>query len=88
MNSDEIQSLFVAQLETYVPIKGEPSDPDLFALRETITALLLPITYDGENRVHNLVDLIMIEDAYKEHHVANPPPPPQTPGYLRHLHPH
>ena len=75
MKSDEIQSLFAAQLETYAPIKGKPSDPDLSALQETITALLLPITYDGENGVHNLVGLIMNEYAYKMRHGANFPTP-------------
>ena len=62
MNLDKIQSLFAAQLETYAPIEGQPSDPDLCALRETLMALLLPISYDGENGVHNLVGLIMNED--------------------------
>ena len=64
MKSDEIQSLFVAKLETYAPIEGQTSDLDLSALRETLTALLLPIAYNGEKGVHNLVILIMDEDAY------------------------
>ena len=71
MKSDEIQSLFAAKLETYAPIEGQPSDPDLSNLRETITALLLPIAYDGEKGVHNLVGLIMDEDAYKSRHGKN-----------------
>ena len=45
------------------------------SLREMITNLLLPIAYDGENGVHNLVGLIMNEDAYKERHGANFPTP-------------
>ena len=75
MKSDEIQSLFAAQLKTYAPIEGQPSNPDLSSLREMITNLLLPIAYDGENGVHNLVGLIMNEDAYKERHGANFPTP-------------
>ena len=59
MKSDEIQLLFAAQLKTYAPIEVQHSDPDLSALREILTALLLPITYDGENGVHNLFGLIM-----------------------------
>ena len=59
MKSDEIQSLFATKLETYAPIEGQPSDPDLSALRDTLTALLLPIAYDGEKGIHNLVGLIM-----------------------------
>ena len=62
MKSDEIQSLFATTLETYVPVEGQPSDPDLSALRETPTALLLPTSYDGEKGIHNLVGLIMYED--------------------------
>ena len=47
MKSDEIQSLFVATLEMYAPVKGQPSYPDLSALQETLPAFLLPIAYDG-----------------------------------------
>ena len=43
MKSDEIQSLFATTLETYVPVEGKPSYPDLSALQETLTALFLPI---------------------------------------------
>ena len=71
MKSDEIQSLFAAKLETYAPIEGQLSEPDLSALRETLAALLLTITYDGENGFHNLFGLIMNEDAYKMRHCAN-----------------
>ena len=75
MKSDKIQSLFAAQLETYAPIEGQPSDLDLSALRETLTAPLLPIEYDEEKGVHRLVGLIMNEDAYKKRHGANFPTP-------------
>ena len=75
MKSDEIQSLFVAKLETYAPIEGQPSDLDLSALQETLTDFLLPIAYDGENVVHNLVCLIMKEDAYNMRYGANFPTP-------------
>ena len=50
-------------------------DPDLSNLRETLTALLLPIAYDGEKGIHNIVGLIMDEDAYKALHGANFPTP-------------
>ena len=50
-------------------------DLDLSALRETLTALLLPITYNGEKGIHNFVGLIMDEDAYKTRHEANFPTP-------------
>ena len=75
MKSDEIQLLFAMALETYAPVEGQPSDPDLSTLQETLTALLLPITYDGEKGVHNLVGLIIDEDAYKACHGANFPKP-------------
>ena len=75
MKSDEIQLLFAAQLETFAPIEGQPLDPDLSAMQETLTALLLPIAYDGENGVHNLVGLIMKEDAYNMRHGTNFPTP-------------
>ena len=75
MKSDKIQSLLATKLETYAPVEGQPSDPDLSVLRETLTALLLSIAYNGEKGVHNLVGLIMDEDAYKSLHGANFPTP-------------
>ena len=75
MKSDEIQLLFAMALETYAPVEGQPSDPDLSTFRETPTVLILPITYDGEKGIHNLVGLIMDEDAYKARHGTNFPTP-------------
>ena len=75
MKSDEIQLLFTTALETYAPVEGQPSDTELSTLQETLTALLLPIAYDGEKGIHNLVGLIMDEDAYKTCHGANLPTP-------------
>ena len=75
MKSDEIQSLFATMLKTYAPVEGQPSDPDLSALRETLTALLLPITYDGEKGIQNLVGLVMDEESYRALHGANFPTP-------------
>ena len=43
--------------------------------RETLTALLLPIAYDGEKGIYNLVGLMMNEDAYKTRYCANFPTP-------------
>ena len=54
-----------------MPVEGQPSDPDLSALREMLTALLLPISYDGEKGIKNLFGLIMDEDVYKSRHGAN-----------------
>ena len=75
MKSDEIQSLFATKLETFAPVEGQPLDPDLSALPEMLTVLLLPITYDGEKGIHNLFGLIMDEGAYKSRHGANFPTP-------------
>ena len=75
MKSDNIQLLFATAIKTYVPVEGQSSDPDLSTLQETLTALLLPITYDGEKGIHKLVGLIMDEDAYKTRYGANFPTP-------------
>ena len=75
MKSDEIQSLLAMTLETYAPVEGQPSDPDLSSLQETLNAFLLPIVYYGEKLIHNLVGLIMYEDAYRAHHGAKFPTP-------------
>ena len=75
MKLDEIQLLFATAIETYAPVEGQPSDPDLSTLLETLTALLLPITYDGKKVIHNLVGLIMNEYAYKMRYGVNFPTP-------------
>ena len=76
MKSDDIQSLFVTTLETYAPVEGKPSDPYLSKIWEMLTALLLIITYDGEKGIHNLVGLIIDEDAYRARHGVDFPTPP------------
>ena len=75
MKSDKIQLLFATALKTYTPVEGQTSDPDLSTLRETLTAIIPPIAYDGEKGIHNLVGLIMDEDAYRARHGANFPTP-------------
>ena len=75
MKSDEIQSLFLTAIETYAAVEGQPSDPDLSTLWETLTVLLLPITYDGKKGIHNLVSLMMNKDAYKTRYGARFPTP-------------
>ena len=77
MKSDEIQSLFATAIKTHAPVKGQPLDPDLSTLQETMTVLLLPIVYDGKKGVHNLVGIIMNEDAYKTRYGANFLTPPR-----------
>ena len=46
-------------------------DLDHSALWENLTALLLPIAYNGKKGISNLVDLIMDGDAYRARHGAN-----------------
>ena len=75
MKSDEIQLLFTTAIDTYAYVEGQPSDPDLSTLRETLTALLLPIAYNGKKGIHNLVELIMNEDDYKMRYGTNFPTP-------------
>ena len=75
MKSDEIQLLFATTLEKYAPVERKPSDPELSTLRENLTALFLPITYNGEKGISNLVGLTMDEDAYRARHGANFPTP-------------
>ena len=82
MKSDEIQSLFSTKLETYAPVEGQPSDLDLSALQETLTALLLSIAYNGEKGIHNLSGLIMDEDAYRARHGTNLPTPSRPAIYV------
>ena len=65
MNTEEVQLLFAARLNVFDPISGKPADADLTRLHEKLAVILLPLLYDVEKGVHNLMGLVLDEDEYK-----------------------
>ena len=65
MKPEESQFLFAARLDVFDPVLGQPTDTDLTWICEEITTILLPLLYDVEKGIHNLMGLIMDEDYYK-----------------------
>ena len=73
MNPEGIQSLFAARLYIFDPILGQPTDAGLTRLRKELKLILLPLPYNVEKGIHNLMGLVMDEDDYKVHYGANFP---------------
>ena len=73
MKPDEVQSLFAARLDVFDPILGQPTDADLTRLRKELTSIFLPLLYDMEKVIHNLMGLVMDEDDCKVRYGANFP---------------
>ncbi len=44
--------------DSFLPLKGKPSDNDLLAIRETVLPLLMVIPYDQLNGVYSLVAIL------------------------------
>ena len=66
MNPEEIQSIFAARIDLFKPISGNPIDADLTCLHEDLTTTLLPLPYDVENVIHNILGLVMDKEDYKQ----------------------
>ena len=62
---EEIRTLFAEALAAFEPIVGQPTDTDLFRLREVLSPLLLNIPYDMVNGgADNMVGIIMPKATY------------------------
>ena len=70
MNMEEFQSLFAARLDAFDPILGQPTNDDLTQLCEELTTILLPIPYDVEEGIHNLMGIVLEEDDYKQYYCS------------------
>ena len=79
MLSDEISTFFAEALGNSDPISGQPTDLQLAELRELLNQILLIITYDKENAIHNLFGLIQDPKMYTTDYTAAFPRP-KTPG--------
>ena len=65
MKTTEIQATFVALLDTFEPITGQPTDEDLTRLKFACLSALVPIPFDRELGEHNLMGLLLSDDEYK-----------------------
>ena len=65
MKPEEVQLMFAARINIFDPISGQPTNNDLMQLREELALVLLPLPYNMDNGIHNLMGLVMDEDDYK-----------------------
>jgi hypothetical protein len=57
MKTTEIQASFVALLDNFEPITGQPTDEDLTSLNLACLSAIVPIPFDRELGQHNLMGL-------------------------------
>ena len=65
MKTTEIQATFVALLDAFEPITGQPTEEDLTRLKFACLSALVPIPFDRELGEHNLMGLLLSDDEYK-----------------------
>ena len=73
MNPEEVQSLFAAQLNVFDPISGNPTDADLAQLCEELITNLIPLPYNVEKVIHNLLGLVMYKEYYEQRYCSKLP---------------
>ena len=66
---------FVAWLNLFKPISGQPTDTDLTRLHADLITTLLPLPYDVEKVIHNLLGLVMGKEYYKQRYCTKLPTP-------------
>ena len=81
MNPEEIQSMFAARIDLFKPISGNPIDADLTCLHEDLTSTLLPLPYDVEKVIHNLLGPVMDKEYYKQRYCTKLPTPTKPAVY-------
>jgi hypothetical protein len=69
METTEIQAMFVALLDAFEPITGQPTDEDLTRLKLACLSALVPIPFDRELGKHNLMGLLLSDNEYKERNI-------------------
>ena len=79
MKTTEIQASFVALLDTFKPITGQPTDKDLTCINLACLSAIVPIPFDRELGQHNLMGLLLSDADYKQHN----PKGVVFPAYIR-----
>ena len=64
MKTTKIQASFVALLDTFEPITGQPTDKDLTRLNIVCLSAIVPIPFDRELDQHNLMGLLLSDVDY------------------------
>ena len=76
VNTEEIQSLFAAWIYVFDPILGKIINAGLMRLREELTRILLPLPYDVEKGIYNMLGLLVTyEEDYEQHYCTKFPTP-------------
>ena len=70
---EEVLLLFVARIDVFDFILGQPTNADLTRIQEDLTSFLLPLPYDVEKGIHNLMGTVMYKDDYKVRYGAKFP---------------
>ena len=68
MSADDIVTIFAVLTEEFPAIVGQPTDAQLFELREALYEVLLDIEFDRENGVHDLTGLM---DSVEDYELAH-----------------
>ena len=72
---EEVQLLFAAQLDLFDPVLRQPIDADLMRICEDLTTILLPLPYNAERGIHNMMGLVMEKDNYEQRYRSEFPTP-------------
>ncbi len=75
-----ITSALIAAQALFLPIDGQPININFIRLSNAISPILLKVTYDHDNNVHNLWGLITNTDRYLHHYGALFVRPATCPG--------
>jgi hypothetical protein len=70
MTPKAITSALTAAQALFLPINGQPSKDDLIRLSDAILPILLQVTYNRVNGIHNLWSLVASADCYLHHYGA------------------
>jgi hypothetical protein len=68
MTLDAITLLFKEVYDSFLPLKGKPTDYDLLSIRETILPLLMVIPYNQLGGVHSLTAILTDPARYATNH--------------------
>jgi hypothetical protein len=68
MCPDAVTLLFKEAFNVFPPIKGEPTNDDLLAIREVLLPILMVIPFDLLGGVHSLTALLMDDTKYTANH--------------------
>ena len=81
MMPKEIVLKFANALKQFEPIYIQPSETNLTEIREVLTPLLLQISYNETEVIHNLIGLIWLVEAYKMRYDAEFSKPARVGAY-------